>query len=261
MVLSRRKYRETWERWLISYSRRAYRELKNTFKVWTDNIAWDLLTESNYQAIIAISVDTNPMIETYVEIYTQIGLVHGARVGRGINRQLKQYTYDAFEPYFKSGVTRYLTVYGGTRIRSVEDTYVKEITNLLATRLDDGLTIDQAAREVKKIVDKPSFYKWQATRIARTESTAAANYAATQVSEIVGFVMEKEWISALDSRTRGDHRAANGQRVPQRERFVIDGEQLRFPGDPAGSAGNVINCRCTVAIVPARDQSGNLIPR
>jgi len=43
-----------------------------------------------------------------------------------------------------------------------------------------------------------------------------------------------------------DHLAADGQRVGMNEPFVIEGvngdEELRYPGDPMGSAGNVINC-------------------
>ncbi len=27
--------------------------------------------------------------------------------------------------------------------------------------------------------------------------------------------------------------------------FIVGGEQLQYPGDPAGSAWNVISCRCT----------------
>ncbi len=30
------------------------------------------------------------------------------------------------------------------------------------------------------------------------------------------------------------------------EAFDVGGEQLMYPGDPAGSAGNICNCRCTV---------------
>jgi uncharacterized protein with gpF-like domain len=28
-------------------------------------------------------------------------------------------------------------------------------------------------------------------------------------------------------------------------------EPLAFPGDPAGSPGNIINCRCAIAYIPA----------
>jgi len=30
------------------------------------------------------------------------------------------------------------------------------------------------------------------------------------------------------------------------EPFIIGGESLDYPGDPSGSAANVINCRCSV---------------
>ena len=51
----------------------------------------------------------------------------------------------------------------------------------------------------------------------------------------------------------------NQRRVGQSERFNVSGEMLSFPGDPKGRAGNVVNCRCTVAIVPKRDSQGNLV--
>ena len=114
--------------------------------------------------------------------------------------------------------------------------------------------------EVRKIVSKPNFYRAQALRIARTETTAAANFAATEAGGVSGFAMQKEWISALDSRTRDDHAGTNGQKRPESKPFNVGGEKLMYPGDPAGSAGNVINCRCTVAMIPVRDRSGNLIP-
>jgi hypothetical protein len=36
-------------------------------------------------------------------------------------------------------------------------------------------------------------------------------------------------------------------------------ELLMFPGDPAGSAANVIQCRCAVSLRPKRDVNGNII--
>ncbi len=59
-----------------------------------------------------------------------------------------------------------------------------------------------------------------------------------------------------DNRTRDkddefNHKAANGQRVKRREKFAIKRkkggvELLDFPGDPKGSPGNIINCRCVM---------------
>ena len=77
--------------------------------------------------------------------------------------------------------------------------------------------------------------------------------------------MDKVWVSSIDNRTRRrpedefDHVEMNGVRVPLSEPFIVGGEEMMFPGDPKGSAGNTINCRCTVAQVVRRDSLGNII--
>jgi len=43
--------------------------------------------------------------------------------------------------------------------------------------------------------------------------------------------------------------AMDGVRVPLNENFNVDGEMLEYPGDPSGSAGNIINCRCGYEIL------------
>lgn len=74
-------------------------------------------------------------------------------------------------------------------------------------------------------------------------------------------VQYREWYATPDDRTRGpdspqspsnyDHRvgAAFGQEpliAKMGEPFIIGGEALMYPGDPAGSPGNTISCRCTI---------------
>lgn len=52
--------------------------------------------------------------------------------------------------------------------------------------------------------------------------------------------------STEDARTRESHREADKQRTLLTSPFIVGGEQLQFPGDPRGSAQEVINCRCTL---------------
>lgn len=88
----------------------------------------------------------------------------------------------------------------------------------------------------------------RARRVARTAtgvafssgSDASAYLAATSGR----MVLEKEWASRRDGRERPAHHDADGQRVPMNRPFIVGGEELRYPRDPAGSAGNIINCRC-----------------
>lgn len=100
----------------------------------------------------------------------------------------------------------------------------------------------------------------RARTIARTETHNAATYAmqetAEELSDQNGFQMTREWVAVEDERTREAHSEADGQEVGMDEPFDVDGESLDRPGDPDGSAENVINCRCTV-IYHITDNAGN----
>ena len=80
--------------------------------------------------------------------------------------------------------------------------------------------------------------------IARTEIIRANNAPSNALYREWG-IRKKEWLATRDNRVRDDHRAANGQVVGINEQFEVGGEKLRYPGDPMGSPGNTINCRCT----------------
>lgn len=94
--------------------------------------------------------------------------------------------------------------------------------------------------------DRKSDY--QTERIARTTMTGSSNAGtmlAWQQAQDDGVQVAKEWVSALQpDRTRDAHAEAHGQRVGLNEMFYVGGESLAYPGDPAGSPGNIINCLC-----------------
>lgn len=100
-------------------------------------------------------------------------------------------------------------------------------------------------------------------RIARTTMTGANGAADVLAWEQSGVVEEREWLAALDDRTRDDHEDAHGQRVALDEPFEVGGEELDYPGDPSGSAENIINCRCSqIGIVSEkRLRSGRAVRR
>jgi len=47
-----------------------------------------------------------------------------------------------------------------------------------------------------------------------------------------------------------------GQTVDSSEPFIVSGEKLMYPRAAGGSAGNVINCRCDMLMVPS-DEIGD----
>jgi len=111
-----------------------------------------------------------------------------------------------------------------------------------------------AGEGIPKIQERLSAYfgdrksDYQTERIARTTMTGASNAGSQQAwnqAEEEGVQLEKEWVSALQpDRSRESHMGAHGQRVGLHESFLVDGEYLEYPGDPAGSPGNIINCLC-----------------
>lgn len=88
-------------------------------------------------------------------------------------------------------------------------------------------------------------------RNARTAYTGAQNAGRVegmrQARDELGIKVQKRWMAFLDKHTRETHADADGQVVEQDEPFVLsDGDELMYPGDPAGKPENVYNCRCTL---------------
>ena len=63
----------------------------------------------------------------------------------------------------------------------------------------------------------------------------------------------KEWISVQDDRTRDSHLIMDGTVIPITDKFEVpamdnvDGAYMEYAGDPSAPAGQVCNCRCTIA--------------
>jgi hypothetical protein len=243
------------------YEKRAFKELRKVFNKWnTTVINTEFVSEDTIKQQLTALISAEDMFNTYQMIYFNIGVRHGIRVGKFINIELtKEFTIPKFMLLFERNLPMFLRTFGITRIQQVHKTYLADVFQLFDSRLKAGKTLKETTDEVFKVMKSPRFYKWQAERIARTETTAAANYGAVQSGAVSGFVMQKRWISALDGRTRDPHAAANGLRVNEKEPFNVGGERMMYPGDPSASAGNVINCRCTIAVIPKRDVNGRLI--
>jgi hypothetical protein len=98
-----------------------------------------------------------------------------------------------------------------------------------------------------------TYTQYQAERLVRTESTLAANFASGVSAQTIfaGEQLMKEWIASFDDRTRDTHAEAGaGEPIKENEAFMVGGNMMMYPGDPAGGAAEVINCRCSIAYFP-----------
>lgn len=109
-----------------------------------------------------------------------------------------------------------------------------------------GESMDKIA---KRIMNVQEMNKTQAIRSARTIVTGAENKGRQDSyarAEADGIILQKEWISTNDGRTRHSHVMLDGAIVDQDKKFD---NGLMFPGDPDGRPEEVYNCRCSVAAV------------
>jgi len=263
-MASSRKYRKKWARWQKQYEKYAYKQLRDVFKTWGSQIAWEEMNELNYKVKMAEAVDSELLQEAYYNIYSKIGHLHGNRVGKEINGELKDFVPTDFLNYLTKAIIKQLKL-GNNRIVTVAESFFDTIRDLFLDRLEQNKTVAELAKEMQETIARPDFYRWQAMRIARTESTASANHGAFVAGETAGYKMQKVWISANDKRTRTkppsdyDHYEMNAKRVDYYEFFNVNGDKVMYPGDTLGQAGNVINCRCALAVIPKRDKNGRLI--
>jgi len=271
--MTENKYREKYLRWHKSYEKRATTELLKVFKGWTKNMA---LTGQPNQWIHQLDeqFDEEDLIKAYVRIYSKIGLVHGNRIGRAANMSKKDFNPNFFKEFYDRYIALYLQQSGMGRIYEVRNTFITFMADMMGQRnigemFGDNPDPSRVATWIQQQTRGRNFYRWQALRIARTESTAASNLGGMNAIRDSGYVMDKIWVSAQDPRTRRnpdqwfDHYHMNGKSVRQDEKFKMTStkghsDELDYPGDPKGHPANIINCRCTLIYKP-RKVDGSLV--
>ncbi len=124
---------------------------------------------------------------------------------------------------------------------------IKDLQKKIAGEISRGIASSQMYSEISRNISNwARIPKNNAMRIARTEghriqckaSMNACNKAKSKGADVV-----KQWDAALDARTRDSHARIDGEIKELDEKFS---NGLMYPGDPSGSAAEVINCRCAL---------------
>jgi len=217
-------------------------------------------------AIVQLAVNPLELKKILYKIDYTIGIDWGTKQGKKLAQEItleiaNGSKYPFYSVEFRDRVIDYYNQYGGQNITSISETMAKAVVEEIKAGTYELETVEQMAERIIKVVDDPNFYKWQALRIARTETTFAMNAASEMVGEVSGLVMTKRWIARRDGRERRSHGEANGQVVLQNELFTVGGYKLKFPGDSSNGAPakEVVNCRCARGYEPKRDENGRLI--
>ncbi len=121
----------------------------------------------------------------------------------------------------------------------------QETFDRIKSVLEDGLNAGNTTGQLADLVrgEFNEMARGRALTVAMTESAAAYGEARQEGMQQAG-VSWKKWLTSGADNVRAAHAEANGQIVGTDDTFDVGGEQLSHPGDPHGSAGNVINCHC-----------------
>ena len=190
----------------------------------------------------------------YIGLYKDIGLRMANWYMNNYKKYIRKQDASQFQDIWSEKFAFIGKATAGERIVSVSGNRKKELIKTLNKYMANPefqvMNERQAQRVLRKKFKHISIVN--AKRIIRTESVNAANYATNQSAiDIFGKDnLQKEWIATRDNRTRLEHIEADGQIVKMEENFIVGGQKLERPGDPSGSAWNVINCRCTTAPFP-----------
>jgi hypothetical protein len=148
----------------------------------------------------------------------------------------------------------------GNTIKKIEGQAMKQVVTIsetlhdvLRTQFKHGTenneTLPQLTSRIRRCAD--DYPTWMARRIAKTESTRAWNASTLEAYSQSSVAREKEWVPyPLGSGHRSFHSGIAN--VPVDKPFQVMGEDLMYPGDPAGSPENIINCVCAMSPVIGR---------
>ncbi len=144
---------------------------------------------------------------------------------------------------FQSTIRAWVLGHALDRAVTVYDTYRDTVADVIQQSIDDGTGEAGTAKAIVEVVGR-AFSRVAAARIARTEVHTAASVGADTAAQSTGLELVKEWAAVEDHRTRLDHAVADTQTVAMDETFLIGTTRMKYPGDPAAPAREIVNCRC-----------------
>jgi len=134
------------------------------------------------------------------------------------------------------------------QLASVPDDLFDVVRRELALGHAEAENAEQLARRLEEaILGSMEREGWRAKRVARTEmhgALQAGEFTAIRLARDEGIAKAKSWQCSFLPESRESHMSADGQERDVDEPFTIGGESLDHPGDPAGSASNVVHCVC-----------------
>ncbi len=205
-------------------------------------------------------ITSQPIINVLQPLYLDAATIYGAKV-RSDLKQVKARMPIGFSERMKELITQYFA----TDILNTSNGITETTKDLIREVFTNAYEIGLGINDIIQQLENTELSRIRARLIARTETVTAANQGAYFVAKDTGLLLNKEWLSAHDSRVRHDHQLIDGQIVSMDDYFKLpDYVTMKLPGARVMENGlptpakAVVNCRCTTLFNPVRE-NGKLV--
>lgn len=177
-------------------------------------------------------------LEIEVAKQTFLPVLEEILIEAGVNA--REIVGNDYEYQFTANAASWLDKKVNVFSKEINDTTFKKLKSEFAESFAAGETRTQLVERIENTYD--GITKARAETIAATEVHAAGQFGTLDAYKQAGLPI-KIWVSVGDSKVRSSHQIIDGEEVPLNDYFS---NGLQFPGDPAGSAAETINCRCVI---------------
>ena len=255
----RNEWRKNWNRQLDVSIRNEFVKIRRFYFGEYNKAISDFLETGKTRNFFNI-FKFNDYLDIYVSLYRRVGLRFAKWSFKELeNRQTKNVSMEDRSNVWDETFQAVGNQIGRSRIVSVQGNALEQVEKMLARFANDpefmGLGIEEKGRILRRKID--GMAKYQAERIARTETATAANQATKQSAlDFFGGVqnMDKIWNHGGTKDPRPSHIALDGVKIPADQKFNVGGELMDEACQFGASAGNVINCGCSVTYVEKEEK-------
>ena len=246
------------------YERKVYRILIKEFRAISKRLNYKDLNESTAAIMVRMAVDKEALTKALMKCYILVGDYFGREQLKEFQKyektqkRITRNTYPLFSKGWQAWVIDYLRKVGGSKIVTLTDTFISAVVLEIIKAQSEITTLEELAEIIEKKVNNPNFYRWQAMRIARTETSMMVNASQYISTDYTSIVIDKVWHHYSSQNERPSHVDMEGKRIGKLEAFEVDGERMLYPTDSSlgATARNIIQCRCRALYEPRKDANG-----
>lgn len=171
-------------------------------------------------------------------------------IGAELYDKVKGYSFELVDAHtIKNLATSDQTLLPYKYLNSVKDVRwnTQKVNAAVLQGILQGESIPNLAKRLRTVIGMNKASSIRNARTAVTGAECKGRQDSYEKATQDGIEIKREWISAIDGRTRHTHRLLDGQLADVNKPFKSEFGDIMFPGDPSADPANVYNCRCTIA--------------